>query len=173
MVGLGLIFFLVAALKWWMTEYVVTSGRVYSKTGLISRRVRDAALEKVTDAAIYQGFMGRILGYGDVRINTAGTVGYEIVFSGISDPVGLRGKITSVGERFKEDSRIKDRLERLEDRYLTGEITREQLESAKRRIRGLGSLGEPTNHKYCGKCGSKVDRNAKFCPKCGTPIHEV
>jgi uncharacterized membrane protein YdbT with pleckstrin-like domain len=131
----GLILLVVAFLILWQTEYVITNRRVYSKVGILSRRATDASFEKITDASISQNFGGRMLGYGDVRINTAGTQTYEICFEGVPAPTVVRSKIQSISRRSDQERDIQKRIERFEDRYLAGEISREQFERAEKNLR--------------------------------------
>ena len=167
--GLGIIFFVVAVLKWWQTEYAITNRRVYSKTGIISRIVHDAPLEKVTDATFYQSFLGRLLNFGTVSINTAGMGGYEVNFVGVSDPVKVRAKVQIATDMFKRMMRTQERLEDLELKYLAGEITQKQFEAARRRLMGVNSR-DLSGQSYCPYCGAKIQHNYKFCPKCGSRI---
>jgi membrane protein YdbS with pleckstrin-like domain len=134
LIFIGLIPLVGAFLEMIKTEYVITNKRVYAKTGLLSRKATDASFDKITDASISQSFSGRLFGYGDVRINTAGTQTYEIIFKGVPNPMLVRSKIKSVSENYEKSTRINERIERLEDRYLTGEISKTQYEEAKRRL---------------------------------------
>jgi uncharacterized membrane protein YdbT with pleckstrin-like domain len=134
LIFVGMIPLIEAFLEMLKTEYVITNKRVYAKTGLLNRKATDASFEKITDASISQSFSGRLFNFGDVRINTAGTQNYEIVFKGVSHPILVRSKIKSVSENYEKSVRIHERIDRLEDRYLTGEISKTQYEEAKRRL---------------------------------------
>lgn len=168
--GLGIVLLLVAVLKWWQTEYAITNKRVYSKTGIISRTVHDAPLEKVTDATFHQSFIGRLLNFGTVSINTAGMGGYEVNFVGVSDPVKVRAKVQDATDMLKRLMRIQGNLENLEFKYLAGEITREQFEAARRKIMESAYSAEAM---FCPYCGAKIQHDYKFCPKCGGSIQKV
>jgi uncharacterized membrane protein YdbT with pleckstrin-like domain len=130
----GIIFLLIAIGIRYGSEYAITNKRAYSRYGLIGRRANDANFDKITDTTFSQGTIGRILNYGDVGINTAGSIGYEIVFRGISDPKSAIVKVQNMKEKYGGEVKKKERIERLYDRYYTGEITREQFEEAKRKI---------------------------------------
>ena len=132
--GLGLIFILIAVFKRYGSEYTVTNKRVYSRYGLLSRRTSETTFDKITDSSLSQGVLGRLLSYGDLRINTAGSIYYEIVFKGVNDPKYVQAKVRSVADGYKKSIRIKERIERLEDMYLAGQITKEQFEEAKRKL---------------------------------------
>ena len=98
---------------------------------MISRRANDANFDKITDTSLSQGTFGRILNYGDVGINTAGSIGYEITFRGISDPKSAIVKIQNMKDKYDKEGRKKDRIERLHDRYYIGEITKAEFEEEK------------------------------------------
>lgn len=58
-------------LSWRMNVYVLTNRRVIESTGVLSKRVSDSSLEKLTDIVLKQSILGRMLGYGDIVVLTA------------------------------------------------------------------------------------------------------
>ena len=58
-------------LSWKMNVYVLTNRRVIESTGVLSKRVADSSLEKLTDIVLKQSIMGRALNYGDIIVLTA------------------------------------------------------------------------------------------------------
>jgi uncharacterized membrane protein YdbT with pleckstrin-like domain len=58
-------------LSWRMNVYVLTNRRVVEATGVLSKRVSDSSLEKLTDVVLKQSIFGRMLGYGDIEVLTA------------------------------------------------------------------------------------------------------
>jgi uncharacterized membrane protein YdbT with pleckstrin-like domain len=58
-------------LSWRMNIYVLTNRRVIESTGVLSKRVADSSLEKLTDIVLKQSILGRMLGYGDIIVLTA------------------------------------------------------------------------------------------------------
>jgi uncharacterized membrane protein YdbT with pleckstrin-like domain len=58
---------------WWITRYVITDERVMLIEGLISRRVRAVPLSKVTHTDYRRTLSGRLLGYGTISLDSAGT----------------------------------------------------------------------------------------------------
>ncbi|MFW6048338.1 MAG: PH domain-containing protein [Candidatus Natronoplasma sp.] len=117
------------------TEYVITDQRVCSRFGLIGRNTNEASFERIQDTAFNQGLLGRLLGYGDVGVRTAGTAGSEINFEGVSEPKRIQRKIRDMIERHEEDKEIKERIKRFEDKFLMGEITRQEFEKIKRKLK--------------------------------------
>lgn len=67
----GLLIFLYRAWHWWVQDYVVTSRRLLKVEGIFNKRAADSSLEKINDAILEQGLLGRLLNYGDLEILTA------------------------------------------------------------------------------------------------------
>ncbi|HLQ56446.1 MAG TPA: PH domain-containing protein [Streptosporangiaceae bacterium] len=60
------------ALNWAVDYFVVTSRRIMLTSGLFTRKVAMMPLGKVTDMSFQRSFAGRVLGYGDFIIESAG-----------------------------------------------------------------------------------------------------
>src|SRR5690349_19782839 len=58
--------------EWVETYFVVTSQRFLLATGLVTRKVNMMPLSKVTDMSFQRSAMGRILGYGEFILESAG-----------------------------------------------------------------------------------------------------
>jgi uncharacterized membrane protein YdbT with pleckstrin-like domain len=94
----ALLAFLARGLRARADEFVVTDRRVIHKLGIFAHETRQAPLAKVQDVTVDQTFLGRLLGYGDLSIETASEAG-QILFPSIADPEKLRTAIwTHVGE---------------------------------------------------------------------------
>ena len=57
---------------WSQTYFVVTSQRMVLATGILTRKVNMMPLTKVTDMSFRRDTMGRILGYGEFIVESAG-----------------------------------------------------------------------------------------------------
>ena len=75
-------------------EQGVTNKRVVFKTGIISRRSEEMKLGSIETVEIDQGILGRILGYGDVRVTGRGTS--DVLFRSVADPMAVKRAIESV-----------------------------------------------------------------------------
>jgi uncharacterized membrane protein YdbT with pleckstrin-like domain len=62
----------VAVWEWTVTYFVVTSQRMLLATGLIIRKVNMMPLTKVTDMSFQRTTTGRVLGYGEFVVESAG-----------------------------------------------------------------------------------------------------
>ncbi len=58
--------------EWAETYFVVTSQRFLLATGILTRKVNMMPLAKVTDMSFQRSTMGRILGYGEFILESAG-----------------------------------------------------------------------------------------------------
>jgi uncharacterized membrane protein YdbT with pleckstrin-like domain len=66
-------------LQWWAEEYLITTHRVVQTEGLINKRTKDSALEKINDITLNQSVLGRILNYGDLEIITGSDTGTNLL----------------------------------------------------------------------------------------------
>jgi len=71
-------------------EFAITNKRVIIKTGLISRKTFEMNLSKIESVNVDQDILGRILGYGTIRI--VGSGGTREVFPNIRKPLDFRKK---------------------------------------------------------------------------------
>jgi uncharacterized membrane protein YdbT with pleckstrin-like domain len=62
----------VKVFEWSETYFVVTSQRMLLQTGLVTRKVNMMPLSKVTDMSFQRSSLGRILGYGEFILESAG-----------------------------------------------------------------------------------------------------
>jgi uncharacterized membrane protein YdbT with pleckstrin-like domain len=70
----GIVFLrlVVKVIEWGETYFVVTSQRFLLATGLVTHQVKMMPLAKVTDMTFERSAMGRILGYGEFILESAG-----------------------------------------------------------------------------------------------------
>jgi len=131
--GLGIIFFIIAFLRVKTTEYFITSHRMYTKYGLVGRRVFEIRNEWITGVMVRQGFISRTLNYGDLVYSTPGQYAGSVAMSGISDPMHVRTIVEDILRKFKEINSVQEDLKALEKEYEFGRITREKYEELKKK----------------------------------------
>ena len=90
---LGLLAFIVAAIRRATTELAVTDQRVILKRGVIARHTIEMNRSKVESVDVDQSVLGRILSYGTVLVR--GTGGSLEPMQSISDPLRFRSHITA------------------------------------------------------------------------------
>jgi uncharacterized membrane protein YdbT with pleckstrin-like domain len=83
----------------WTTEIGVTSHRFVEKKGLFSLRTNEIALPNIEGVKVNQGLLGRICGYGTVRIEGTGVD--AVTTPNISDPVGFVRAIQTAKEHVR------------------------------------------------------------------------
>lgn len=81
-------------------DYVLTNRRVILEEGILSRRSMDASLGKINNVEHRQTVWGRLLGYGDVEIDTASETG-TTRFAGISRPLEFKRTILGATESYR------------------------------------------------------------------------
>jgi uncharacterized membrane protein YdbT with pleckstrin-like domain len=60
------------AINWAVDYFVITTERLLLTTGLLTRKVAMMPLSKVTDMSFRRSFGGRLLGYGELIVESAG-----------------------------------------------------------------------------------------------------
>lgn len=76
--------------------FTVTDEEVTSGFHLVVGRSKNVPLDKVTDVVARQGIIGRLLDFGIVRIDTAGTPFPGVRFWGVEDPFVVEKTIRRV-----------------------------------------------------------------------------
>jgi uncharacterized membrane protein YdbT with pleckstrin-like domain len=92
--ALGVLAIVVAFLTVMATDYAVTDRGVRARRGIVSRSVVEVRGEWITGTRVSQDALGRILGYGDVTIVTAGGTG--AVLMGVADPARVAAAVEGI-----------------------------------------------------------------------------
>src|SRR3954463_15438571 len=79
-------------LQWRMTYFVVTSRRVIYRSGVISKRGVEIPLERINNINFHQRVIDRIIGAGDLDIESAGKDG-QSHFDFVRHPDGVQHEI--------------------------------------------------------------------------------
>jgi uncharacterized membrane protein YdbT with pleckstrin-like domain len=82
---------------WATSHFVVTSDRVIHRQGLIAKNSMEIPLEAINDVRFHQGVFERMIGAGDLIIQSASESGRE-VFGDIRHPEDVQKTIYSQGE---------------------------------------------------------------------------
>lgn len=81
LIFISLIFYL----DWKFNRLYLTNYRLIKERGIIGKRYMSVRLANIEDMTCTFGILGRILGYGDLAIESAGTYG-QMIFKGIPKP---------------------------------------------------------------------------------------
>lgn len=128
------------------TNFVITSDRVIFRTGIIAKRGIEIPLERVNSVHFNQSILERMIGAGDLLIESGGEIGQQR-FTDIKDPDGVQNLIHKQME-INEDRMyrksngaaplpgvgLSEALERLEGLRDRGTLTPEEFEAQKRRL---------------------------------------
>jgi uncharacterized membrane protein YdbT with pleckstrin-like domain len=168
-VGLGVLVFLIypvrAFLAWITSHFVVTSDRVIHRSGWLAKRSMEMPLERINDVRFQQTVLERVVGAGDLIIESGGEYGQNH-FRDIRDPEDVQKLIYEKSE--ENEARMQrgtapapepaaqtvptdpnpqdattdpvgsplDEIERLASMKERGMITEEEFETQKRRLLG-------------------------------------
>lgn len=134
-------------LKWATTNFVVTNQRVIYRSGLFAKRGVEIPVGRVNNVNFSQGIFERMVGAGDLLIESGGEDG-QSRFTDIRHPDNVQRMIhiqqqaavdRSSGRPSAEPSLsvdVADQLERLEGMLQRGTLTAEEFESQKRKLLG-------------------------------------
>jgi uncharacterized membrane protein YdbT with pleckstrin-like domain len=86
------VWLLVKFLEWSRTFFVVTDQRVIFRTGILARHGVEIPLERVNNINFHQGIWERIIGAGDLEVQSAGEEG-TTQFSNVRHPDGVQQEI--------------------------------------------------------------------------------
>lgn len=74
--------------RWWSSRFAVTTQRLTVRSGALRRRRLEVPLGQLVEITVAPGLLGRLLGYGTVRILAAGE--QPEVFTRVAAPDALR-----------------------------------------------------------------------------------
>jgi len=84
--------------SWLVTRYVLTTERLMTRTGLIAQSGIEIPLERITNVNFSQGLFERLLGAGDLLVESAGTTG-QSRFANIPRPDQFASVLYNVREK--------------------------------------------------------------------------
>jgi uncharacterized membrane protein YdbT with pleckstrin-like domain len=97
--GLGLIFLIMAYVRYKTTELAITTKRVIVKSGFIRRRTIEININKVESIQVDQEILGRVFNFGTLVISGAGNP--QAPVAGISSPMEFRRAFIEAQEQAK------------------------------------------------------------------------
>lgn len=85
-------------LRWWFTQHVITNERVIYRAGVLSREGKEIPLEVINDVSFSQSLWERMIGSGDLLIESAGELG-QSHYRDIPDPEAIQTVIYDAREK--------------------------------------------------------------------------
>ena len=133
----------VQVVKWRTTYFVLTSHRVIYREGVVARNGVEIPLERVNNVNFNQTIFERLIGVGDILIESGGQDGKQR-FSDIARPMTVQNEIHQALQTYREGMfrpaptrfDVADQLERLEALRDRGALTDAEFELQKRRLLG-------------------------------------
>jgi uncharacterized membrane protein YdbT with pleckstrin-like domain len=131
-------------LQWRFTNFAITNARVIYQEGLISKKGVEIPLERVNNVNFNQTIVERILGAGDLLIESGGQDGQQR-FTDIKRPQEVKKILLNQVQRridlrsgFVQGGRddVATQLEKLEGLLQRGSLNREEFDREKRRLLG-------------------------------------
>jgi uncharacterized membrane protein YdbT with pleckstrin-like domain len=92
--GLTWLLALYTFLRLKFTEQGATNKRVILKRGIISRKTEEMKLTSIETVEIDQGVLGRIFGFGTVKVTGRGIS--DVVYKSIDDPIAVKRQIEGI-----------------------------------------------------------------------------
>jgi uncharacterized membrane protein YdbT with pleckstrin-like domain len=136
-----------AFLAWVTSHFVVTSDRLIHRSGWLAKSSMEIPLERINDVKFHQSVFERMVGAGDLLIESGGEYGQNR-FSDIRGPEDVQKLIYEMTEE-NQDRMVRgagtvepgpddplDQLEQLGRLKDEGRITEEEYETQKRRLLG-------------------------------------
>ena len=137
---------------WATSNFAVTTDRIIHREGFIAKRTMEIPLEAINDIRFHMSVFERMVGAGDLIIQSASEFGRN-VFANIPDPEGTQRTIYRESERNKDRMykgtptqapaaptevpaapSVTTELERLADLRAKGVLSEEEFQAQKRRI---------------------------------------
>lgn len=122
--------------------YAVTDRRVIRQVGILTKVSTDAALDKINNVEMRQSLLGRLLGFGDVEVDTASEVG-STVFPQIRHPVDFKRAVLQAAEAYRGRNRMAsvptatigvEQIRQLKQLLDEGLISREEYEAKRKKL---------------------------------------
>jgi uncharacterized membrane protein YdbT with pleckstrin-like domain len=126
------------AIRWRFTLFVLTNERVITRTGVVAKHSKEIPLETINDVTFRQGILERMIGAGDLIIESAGESGQNR-FTEIRKPEAVQLEIYRMSEARKGLGQpggpsLADELAKLADLRDKGVLTDEEFQARKRKL---------------------------------------
>jgi uncharacterized membrane protein YdbT with pleckstrin-like domain len=97
-VALALLFFtVIPIMRWMFTNFVLTTDRIITRSGIIAKQSKEIPLERINDIAFNQTVFERMIGAGDLLLESAGERGTQRI-SDVRRPEEVQKEIARMTE---------------------------------------------------------------------------
>lgn len=128
-------------LRWTTTHFVITDRRIIFRTGVLSKHGVEIPIDRVTAVHFSQGLMERLVGAGDLLVESGSESGQQR-FTDIRQPDRVQRMIHAGMDQRRRASGgtetvdIAGQLEKLEMMLERGTLTRDEFDRQKQRLLG-------------------------------------
>ena len=144
--ALGVLLFVIHPLRlviaWATSHFVVTSDRVIHRSGWFAKQSMEIPLENISDVKFHQSVFERVIGAGDLILESPGTFGQE-VFEDVRRPEHVQKTIYEMAEanqrRMASPAAVPsmaDELAKLDRLRDEGVLTEQEFQAQKARLLG-------------------------------------
>jgi uncharacterized membrane protein YdbT with pleckstrin-like domain len=148
----SVVYFVQRWMRWYSTNFVVTTDRCIYREGIISKRGIEIPLDRVNTVFFQQGPIERLVRAGDLRIESAGELGIQH-FEDVRDPVRVQNILYMEMEdnenrkfdrvRAPAASSVADEISKLAALRDQGHLTPAEFESQKAALLSPGRSTQP------------------------------
>ena len=135
--AIGVLIWLTLSLRslidWYFTNYVLTTERIIVRRGMVARTGVEIPLENVTNVLFSQTVLERILRYGDVTLESAGTHGRSKL-EDIPDPEGFQSEVYAARELRTSHIKTGGSTGSVRDLRERGHLSEEEFAAKKERL---------------------------------------
>jgi uncharacterized membrane protein YdbT with pleckstrin-like domain len=121
-----LVFTVLPIMRWMFTNFVLTTDRIITRRGIVAKQSKEIPLERINDIAFNQTVFERMIGAGDLLIESAGERGQERI-SDVRKPEEVQKTIY----KYSEDN---------SNRMMRPVVTQEGPDSIPEQLEALGRL---------------------------------
>ena len=139
----ALVYFGIRYARWTTTSFVVTTDRLVYRVGVIAKHGKEIPLERVNDIAFTQTVFERIIGCGDLSIESAGAKSRE-TFADIPHPSRVQNEIYRQMEAAaakhadraagRRELSVPEQLDKLDELRQRGVITQAEFDAKKTQL---------------------------------------
>jgi uncharacterized membrane protein YdbT with pleckstrin-like domain len=143
LIVVAMIWLMIRYLRWTTTNFVVTTDRLIYRSGVLSKHGREIPLERVNDISFHQSVFERMIGAGDLVIESAGEHG-QTTFEDIPKPSATQNEIYRQIEQAQgrnadrmaghRELSVPEQLDKLDDLRQRGVISQAEFDQKKSQL---------------------------------------